>query len=94
MLPQGSKYLIILCFPNPRAPSYLNRGLLGYVTIRYKEPRTHELGNWSPRETLYCKCNYQNPMCRMSASLDLNFYWMNVRDPLYFLGYGIPYSYV
>ena len=33
----------------PRAPSYLNSRLLGYVTIGYIEPRTHYLGNWSPR---------------------------------------------
>ena len=33
----------------PRAPSDLNGRLLGYVTIGYIEPRTHDLGNWSPR---------------------------------------------
>ena len=32
-----------------RAPSYLSSRLLGYVTIGYIEPRTHCLGNWSPR---------------------------------------------
>ena len=32
----------------PRPPSYLNSGLLGYVTIGYIEPRTHYLGNWEP----------------------------------------------
>ena len=35
---------------NPKAPSYLNSRLLGYVTIRYVEPSSHYLGNWSPRE--------------------------------------------
>ena len=33
----------------PRAPSYLNSRLLGYVItgiIGYIEPRTHDLGNW------------------------------------------------
>ena len=33
-----------------RLPSYPNSRLLGYVTIGYIEPRTHSLGNWSPRE--------------------------------------------
>ena len=33
----------------PRAPSYLNSGLLGCVTIGYIEPSSHYLGNWSPR---------------------------------------------
>ena len=33
----------------PRAPSYLNSRLLVYVTIGCIEPRTHYLGNWSPR---------------------------------------------
>ena len=32
----------------PRAPSYLNSRLLGYVTIGYIEPSSHYLGNWSP----------------------------------------------
>ena len=35
---------------SPRAPSYLNSGLLGYVTIGYLGPRTHYLGNWSPKD--------------------------------------------
>ena len=35
---------------DPKAPSYLNGRLLGYVTIGNIEPRTHYLGNWSPRE--------------------------------------------
>ena len=35
--------------PYPRAPSYLNSRLLGYVTIGYIEPSSHYLGNWSPR---------------------------------------------
>ena len=34
---------------SPRASSYLNSRLLGYVTIGYIEPRTRYLGNWSPR---------------------------------------------
>ena len=33
----------------PRAPSHLNNRLLGNVTIGNIEPRTHYLGNWSPR---------------------------------------------
>ena len=28
----------------PRAPSYINSGLLGFATIRYMRPRTHYLG--------------------------------------------------
>ena len=36
----------------PKDPSYLNSRLLGYVTIGYREPRTHYLGNWSPRDSL------------------------------------------
>ena len=36
-------------FEGPRAPSYPNSRLLGYVSIGYIEPRTHDLGNWSPR---------------------------------------------
>ena len=36
-------------FIYPRAPTYLHSRLLGYVTIGYVEPRTHYLGNWSPR---------------------------------------------
>ena len=35
--------------PHPRAPSYLNSRLLGYVTIGYIEPSSHYLGNWPPR---------------------------------------------
>ena len=35
--------------PSPRAPSYLYSSFLGYVTTGYIEPRTHDLGNWSPR---------------------------------------------
>ena len=38
---------------SPRAPSYLNSGLLGCVTIGYIEPSSHSLGNWSPR-VQYC----------------------------------------
>ena len=34
---------------NPRAPSYLNSRLLGYVIIGYMEPRTHHSSNWSSR---------------------------------------------
>ena len=34
----------------PRAPSYLNSRLLGYVTMGYIEASSHYLGNWSPRE--------------------------------------------
>ena len=37
----------------PRAPSYLNSKLLAYVTIGYIEPRTHYLGNWSPKVYIY-----------------------------------------
>ena len=33
----------------PRAPSYLNSRLLGYVTIGDIVPSSHYLGNWSPR---------------------------------------------
>ena len=33
----------------PRAPSFLNSRLLGYVTIGYIEPSSHYLGNWCPR---------------------------------------------
>ena len=33
----------------PKAPSYLNNKFLGHLTIEYIEPRTHYLGNWSPR---------------------------------------------
>ena len=36
---------------NPRAPSYLNSSLLGYVTVGYIVPSSHYLGNWSPRVT-------------------------------------------
>ena len=36
----------------PGAPSYLYNRLLGYVTIGYIEPRTRDLGNWSPRANL------------------------------------------
>ena len=39
-------------FPRPRAPSYLNRRLLGYVTIGYIVHSSHYLGNWSPRKAL------------------------------------------
>ena len=35
----------------PRAPSYLNSRLLGYVTIGYAEPSSHHLGDWGPRAT-------------------------------------------
>ena len=43
----------ILCWlVSPRAPSYLNSGLLGYVNIGYIEPRTPYLGNCSPRVML------------------------------------------
>ena len=35
---------------SPRAPSYLTSRLMGYVTRGYIEPRTHYVGNWSPRE--------------------------------------------
>ena len=35
--------------PDPKAPSYLNSRLLGYVAIGCLEPRTHYSGNWSPR---------------------------------------------
>ena len=34
---------------NPRAPSYLSSRLVGYVTIGYIEPSSHDLANWSPR---------------------------------------------
>ena len=33
----------------PRAPSYRNSRLLGYVAIGYIEPRYQYLGDWSPR---------------------------------------------
>ena len=33
---------------NPRAPSYLNSRLLGYATIGYVEPSSHDLGIWEP----------------------------------------------
>ena len=32
-----------------RAPNRLNSSLVGYVTIEYREPSSHYLGNWSPR---------------------------------------------
>ena len=34
----------------PRAPSYLNSRLLGYVPIGYIEPSSHYFGNWSHRD--------------------------------------------
>ena len=33
----------------PKAPTYLNSRLLGYVTTGYIGPSSHYLGNWSPR---------------------------------------------
>ena len=33
---------------NPRAPSYLNSRLLGYVALRYIELSSHYLSNWEP----------------------------------------------
>ena len=44
---QGSHGISLYC--RVAYPSYLNSRLLGYVTTGYIEPRTHDLGNWSPR---------------------------------------------
>ena len=53
----GEVRLFIL---NPSSPSYLNSRLLGYVTIgKIEEPRTHYLGNWSPRERFCMTYVYQ-----------------------------------
>ena len=39
----------MLAISNPGAPSYLNSGLPGYVTIGYVVPSSHYLSKWSPR---------------------------------------------
>ena len=68
----------LVCLPqhNPtpthlRAPSYLNSRLLGFVPIGYIEPRTHYLGNWSPRDTLKIKRTvvFRGSLCRFDAGL-------------------------
>ena len=40
-------------YPCPRAPSYLNSSLPGYVTIGCIEPRTHHLGTWESQGCIH-----------------------------------------
>ena len=49
-----------------RAPSYLNSRLLDNVAIGYIEPRTHYLGNWSPRDKYYNFCFRFGPCAERS----------------------------
>ena len=39
---------LLCCSALPRAPSYLNSRLLGYVNIGYIVPSSHYLGNFEP----------------------------------------------
>ena len=61
-------------FKNPRAPTYLNGRSLGCVTIRYLEPSSHYLGNWSLRDVhhIFEVCALlQAVLCLCSAGLKL-----------------------
>ena len=47
------------------------------LSITQGHPRTYYMGTWASRAFT-------------RRILGLNIYWINVRDPLYFWGYGIP----
>ena len=44
--------MVLASLYNPRAPTYLNSRLLGYVTIGYMETSSCYLGTWSPRASV------------------------------------------
>ena len=61
----------------PRAPSYLNSRLLGYLTIGYIEPRTQYLGNWSPRVIRKKTCLKKVPLEELAPrkQVGAHIYW-------------------